>query len=477
MSNFGTFKIFLFIILCFTKVSLIQAKPVDTTCGPLQVHKNNHYLIYEDGTPFFWLADTAWQLIHDLNKQQVDKYLSNRADKGFTVIQTVILAELDGLNKPNAYGHFVLQDKDPTKPIVKDGQDNDYWDQIEYILLKAQKLGLHVGLLPTWGRYVTSNWQNGLVDGIFNQQNAETYGKFVGRRFRKYQNIIWIIGGDRAAPTDKSRAIWRAMAKGITIGVCGTEDYNKVLMTYHTSGPGASWWFFNDEKWIDIRAAQSGHGQNSFNWQLMQIGYSMKPTKPMLDLETAYPGFRHGRPPTIATDHHARRGAYWSVFAGSCGHTYGHHSIWQMYDSNKRGIANPKDYWHEVLDVPSSFQMGYLRYLIESRPFITAFPDQAMILTEQTKPDDYIEALRGDGFAMVYIPTGKKFELRLDRLKAKILRAWWFDPRNGKAQLIGNFKNKKRMEFDPPGKEQFANDWILVLDDTTKKFAEPGHKN
>ena len=148
-----------------------------------------------------------------------------------------------------------------------------------------------------------------------------------------------------------------------------------------------------------------------------------------------------------------------------------------MHDSGKRGIANPKGYWHEVLDVPSAFQMGYLRYLMESRPFVTAFPDQSMIVTEQTKPNDYIEALRGDGFAMVYTPTGKKFELRLDRIKAKILRAWWFDPRKGTASKIGNFKNKKRMEFDPPGQEQFANDWVLVLDDIVKKFAEPGRKN
>ena len=63
---------------------------------------------------------------------------------------------------------------------------------------------------------------------------------------------------------------------------------------------------------------------------------------------------------------------------------------------------------------------------MESRPFVTTFPDQAMILIEQTKPNDYIEALCCDGFAMVYTPTGKKFELRLVRIKAKILRAWFW---------------------------------------------------
>ncbi|MBN1123751.1 MAG: glycoside hydrolase family 140 protein [Sedimentisphaerales bacterium] len=446
----------------------------ETVCDPLQVSSNGRFLVHGGGTPFFWMGDTAWQLIHDLTRQEIEFYMANRAWKGFTVIQTVVLAELRGLEEPNRQGHFALKDKDPTKPIVEEGPDNDYWDDVEFVLKTARENGLYVGLLPTWGRYVTSNWQNGLVDGIFNESNALEYGQFVGKRFREYDNIIWIIGGDRAAPTDASRAIWRALARGITIGAAGKEDYSKTLMTYHTSGPGASWWFFNDEKWLDIRACQSGHGRSSFNWQFIQIGYSIKPIKPVLDLETAYPGFRHGRPPTIATDDHARRGAYWSVFAGACGHTYGHHSIWQMYDPIRPGVADPKQYWYEVLDIPSAFQMGYLRNLMESRPFITATPDQSMIVTEQNHVDDYIEALRSDGFIMVYTPTGKTFTLRMGKLRCKALIAWWFDPRKGEETKIGIVENKGVQSFDPPGSEGFPNDQVLVLDDPEKKFGPPG---
>lgn len=442
----------------------VSVEPVDFSCGPLRVSQNGRYLVHADGTPFFWLADTAWQLIHDLTREETDKYLSNRAQKGFTVIQTVILAEYGGLDRPNAYGHLALRGKDPTMLDVRDGPNNDYWDHVEYVLQAARRRGLYVGLLPTWGRYVTSNWQNGLVDGIFDRHNAEAYGMLVGRRLAEHDNIIWIFGGDRAAPTDASRTIWRALAKGVTIGAAGTEDYSKTLTTYHTSGPGASWWFFNDEKWMDIRAAQSGHGRNSFNWRLMQTGYSMTPVKPMLDLETAYPGFRHGQPPTTATDDHARRGAYWSVFAGSCGHTYGHHSIWQMHDPRRRAIAGPKGYWYEVMDAPSAVQMCYLRGLMESVPFTTAAPDQGMIVSEQTRSDDYIEVLRGQGFAMAYVPTGKNFALRLGRIKGKTLTAWWFDPRTGRGERVGQLENSGQKEFDPPGDEKFGNDWVLLLD-------------
>jgi hypothetical protein len=448
----------------------VAAKPEVT--GPLKVASNGRYLVHEDGTPFFWLGDTAWQLIHDLTRQEVEFYITNRAGKGFTVIQTVILAEYRPF-EPNRQGHGALEDGDPTRPIMRNGPDNDYWDDVEFVLKTARDNGLYVGLLPTWGNHVTSNWQNGLVDGIFNANNAESYGRFVGRRFRDFQNIIWIIGGDRAAPTDESRAIWRALARGVTLGIAGKEDYDKTLMTYHTSGPGASWWFFNGEPWMDIRAAQSGHGQHAYNWRLMQIGYSMKPTKPMMDLETAYPGFRHGRPPTIATDDHARRGAYWSVFAGSCGHTYGHHSIWQMADPLRPPIADPPAYWYKVLDVPSAFQMGYLRRLMESRPFVMARPAQNLIATEQTRPDDNIEALRGDGFIMVYTPTGKAFTLNVTGQDSKKWRAWWFDPRKGESAALGT-RSGAHLSFDPPGEEGFGNDWVLVLDEAGADFGPPG---
>jgi Protein of unknown function (DUF4038) len=51
--------------------------------GRLQVTRNGHYLQYEDGTPFFWLGDTGWELFHRLNKEEIEKYLENRRRKGF----------------------------------------------------------------------------------------------------------------------------------------------------------------------------------------------------------------------------------------------------------------------------------------------------------------------------------------------------------------------------------------------------------
>ena len=77
---------------------------------------DHRHLVHADGTPFFYLGDTAWELFHRLNREEADRYLDDRARKGFTVIQAVVLAELDGLHTPNPYGDKPLVDDDPTRP-------------------------------------------------------------------------------------------------------------------------------------------------------------------------------------------------------------------------------------------------------------------------------------------------------------------------------------------------------------------------
>ena len=81
----------------------------------LRVSDNKRFLVKDSGAPFFYLGDTAWELFHRLNREEADLYLENRAAKGFTVIQAVVLAELDGLKVPNPYGEVPLINMDPTK--------------------------------------------------------------------------------------------------------------------------------------------------------------------------------------------------------------------------------------------------------------------------------------------------------------------------------------------------------------------------
>jgi hypothetical protein len=112
--------------------------------GKLRVSENHRNLQFEDGTTFFYLADTAWELFHRLNREDASRYLANRSQKGFNVIQAVILAELEGLTVPNAYGDLPLAGGDITRP------NEDYFRHVDFIVDQAEALGLFMGILPTW---------------------------------------------------------------------------------------------------------------------------------------------------------------------------------------------------------------------------------------------------------------------------------------------------------------------------------------
>src|SRR5882724_8509162 len=116
----------------------------------LKVSNNHRWLQYSDGRPFFYLGDTAWHLFAKLNREEADLYLSNRAAKGFTVIQACVLNGRPLLDEPNAYGDKPLLNDDPTQP------NEAYFRNVDYIVDKAAQLGLFIGMLPTWG----ANWQH-----------------------------------------------------------------------------------------------------------------------------------------------------------------------------------------------------------------------------------------------------------------------------------------------------------------------------
>ena len=205
---------FVLAVLLVFGLSLLITSNCCAQCKKLRVSENHRYLEYEDGTPFFYLGDTAWELFHRLNREEATLYLTNRAEKDFTVIQAVILSEIRGLDVPNAYGDLPLIDKDPTKP------NEGYFKHVDFIVNKAEELGLIIGMLPSWG----SHWRltSDYASGIFTPENARTYGRFIGKRY-KDKPIIWILGGDWTILREEERAIVNEMAAGMKEGDGGNN--------------------------------------------------------------------------------------------------------------------------------------------------------------------------------------------------------------------------------------------------------------
>ncbi len=440
------------------------------TLPRLRVSDNQRFLVKNDGSPFFWLGDTAWELFHRLGREEAERYLKNRADKKFTVIQAVVLAELDGLTEPNVYGHLPLVDKNPAKPVEA------YFQHVDWIVNKAEELGLYIGMLPTWGRWVNES-------NIFTPETAHVYGEFLGKRY-KGKPIIWILGGDRNPLKATQTAIWRAMADGITQGA-GDGKPENVLMTFHPQpfDLGSSSQFFHHDTWLDFNMHQNGHCAEKNVWDTIDKDYELTPVKPVLDGEPIYEDHPvcfdpNNRGYSNAAD--VRRHLYWELFAGAFGHTYGNHAVWQMWKPESKPINGPLHPWHEAIDRPGAAQMQYARALLESRPFLIRIPDQAVIVPAKvtgTVPGGglkRISATRGaDGsYAFVYVPASRAFSVHMDKISGTV-KAWWFNPRDGKATLIGEFSNTGTREFTPPDAGEYL-DWILVLDDAKKNFSAPG---
>ncbi len=468
----------------FTRSTLVlllavpwAARADESKAPSVRVGEGGRFLVKGDGSPFFWLGDTAWELFHRLGREEAERYLENRARLGFTVIQAVAIGEFDGHIIPNAYGHLPLTDLDPARPAVEDGPENDYWDHVDWVVDRANAKGLTVGLLPTWGRY----WHDKIKDGrpLFTRENAATYGEWIGRRY-KDRGVIWILGGDRGFDDAEQKEVIRAMARGVRKG-----DGKTHLITFHPNGGAGSSGYFHEDDWLDVNMRQNGHGTEwTDRYSRTREDYDRNPPKPVLDGEPIYEGHpisfnakKLGH--SVASD--VRRPFYWDTFGGAFGHTYGHHSVWQMWTPDREPINDPMMPWTEAIDQPGASQMIHGRRLLESRPFLSRIPDDSILVTDRVATSvpgqgryRFVGTRDSDGsYAMVYAPVGRAFKVRMDAVQADRAIAWWFNPRDGLATEIGTYPARGERLFTPPDRGEQL-DWVLILDDASKNYPPPG---
>jgi hypothetical protein len=451
--------------------TMMPAQPAPAALPRLQASANQRFLVTADGRPIFWLGDTAWELFHRLTREEAERYLRNRAERRFTIIQAVALAELDGLDTPNPYGERPLVERDPTRPNER------YFAHADWIVAKANALGLYVGFLPTWGDKWNKKW--GVGPEIFTPENAAVYGEWLGRRYRD-AGLVWILGGDRPVESDAHRAVLAAMARGLRAGDGGAH-----LITFHPTGGQGSASPFHGEPWLDFNMRQNGHlAEFTGRYDQTRVDYDRSPVKPVLDGEPLYEDHpiafkqkEHGH--SIAVD--VRRPLYWNLFSGAFGHTYGHHSVWQMWAPGRAPINDPLLPWTDAILQPGAAQMQHARALLESRPFLTRIPDPDLIVADRVATSvpgagRYACVATRDSagsYAMVYTPAGRPFAVRLGAIAGPRATAWWFNPRDGKAIAAGTFETSAEHTFTPPNPGE-ALDWVLVLDDAAKKYGPPG---
>jgi hypothetical protein len=433
-----------------------EAAPRSVKNLKLKVSPNGRYFVDQNGKPFFYLADTCWLLFQRLDHGELDEYLKNRVAKGFTVIQAYVIR---GLGKRHPDGNSSLLgeppflDRDATRP------NEAFFKNVDYVVNRANELGLVMGLVTAKSWHV-----NKTPEQVFNEQNAYTFGKFLGER---YQNnaVIWYPGGDSVPGKDD--AVWVAMAKGLRDGCGGTQ-----LISYHGSGQTSSATWYHKAGWLDFNTIQSGHNFRSDSYAFVSKDYALSPAKPTVDMEPAYENHPTGAGKPRVDAHKVRTQAYIAMLSGAAGHAYGSLDLFWFF---KKGDGPfPRDGfmdWRTAMNYPAAGQMRAMRRLFEARPWYQLVPDQSVLASDPGKGPFRIVAARDqDGrFAIIYSPEGKPVIMKMDKVTGKTVKARWYDPREGKSTPIGEFPNTGRREFVPPT-HGAQSDWALVLEDPARAF-------
>jgi hypothetical protein len=416
--------------------------------GKLMVTDNGRYFRHEDGTPFFWLGDTAWLLFHRLTLDESKKYFTFRRSQGYTVIQIMMVHKLES---PDRNGNLPFHDQDMARP------NEAFFDHVEQVFALAEAAGLYIAPVCVWGSVVHA--------GALPPDKAASYGAYLVRRFARFPNLIWINGGD--IDGSKFQPVWEMLGQTIK------ADDPDHLMTFHPRGGMQSSKWFHNAEWLDFNLFQSGHTRYGMrlddfpfsedNWRYVDDDRSQKPPKPTLDGEPSYEDIPHGlhditQPKWQACD--VRRYAWWSVLAGAAGHTYGHNAVMQMYQPCYQPAYGNSRTWNDALLDPGAAQMRHMAGLMTSLPYAEGAPDQAM------SPDsggqyERVAGFKGPGFAVCYIYQGRKIRIDTGRIEASgsLLSAFWFDPRTGNKIADGACRRGDTVAFTAPDDQ----DWVLVL--------------
>ena len=487
------------VLLMLVTMGMSAEKPWDS--GRLMV--KGQYLVHENGKPFFWLGNTAWLMPERLNRDEVEFFLTRESEEGYNVEQIQVLDS----NYPtfNVYGQQAFDDSFDMEKFAGAGGVNGksvngktvngktvsgkstnsiytYWDHLDYIVSMAERQGIYIAMDCIWGGQ----------EKRLTPEKAAKYGRFLGERYKNSPNIIWMIGGDIMG--DKGMASWDALARAI-------KAVDKVhLMTFHPRGRTTSAWWYNDREWLDFNMFQSGHrrygqrnGDGDYtirdnteedNWRFVAMSFGdpqeqiagrevRGPKKPVLDGEPSYEDIPQGLHDFSAPrwlDYDVRRYAYWSVFAGSCGHTYGHNSIMQFMRPGVLASFGAEKAWWDAMNDPGYKQMKYLKRLMLAVPFTDGRNDQGAIVGQNGTRYDRIIATCGKDYLLVYNYSGRPMTLDLTKISGAKKNVWLMTPADGSLQFLGEYDNAASVDFAFDGAYLRSSDRVLIAIDSSKKY-------
>jgi hypothetical protein len=322
-----------------------------------------------------------------------------------------------------------------------------YFAHADWVIRKAGESGIQVLLAPIYLGYEGTD--DGWIEELLKLEPEKCleYGRYLGKRYKDFDNIIWVMGGDRRPGS----AIQKIDLIALGIG----EFDKRHLFTAHSVHEYSAIDDFAGGMWLNVNATYA----HELPYEKLREDYNRKPAMAFFLIESTYEGEHN------ASEVQIRRQAYWTVLCGGFGHVMGNRPIW-LFDPG----------WQQAMDLPASTGMLYWGKLFRSRNWYELIPDQKHEVVTgglgEFRGLDYLVAARtSDGSTLIaYLPTKRTIAVDLSKVSGQRAKAWWFDPRTGKATSAGEFATSGSKEFTPPGDQ----DWVLVLDDASKQYPAPG---
>jgi len=412
---------------------------------PLAVSHDHRHLEDSAGTPFLVVGDTAWSLVAQLNAADIDRYLDDRAARGFNAIIVNLVEHKFASGAPaNARGVNPFRES-----RAFDRPNREYFADAHRAIEAAQQRGISVWLCPAY-----LGWDGG-DEGFFKEIDAggrdalRRYGRFVGERFRDLPNIVWMLGGDYAFPPSR-RWLGDELAAGLR------EGGARQLMTGH-GGQTAAVETFGDRDWLAVDTVYSYLEDLRAP---LQAAHDRRPQRPFVLIESTYEG-EHDAPPA-----QIRFQAWAAMLSGAAGQFFGNNPIWHFDGPT---LFKYEGTWQQALDGAGSRDMARLGAFFRSQRWteLQPLPVGHIAVTDSGPPP--MAAASTDGtLTIVYVPahgSGSR-ELRLDRRGTpSATRAQWFDPSSDAPLMdVTGMPGADPVRIRTAGKNGGgANDWVLVL--------------
>ena len=421
---------------------------------PLTLSADGRYLKDQSDNPFFLVGDSPWYLDVTLTASEIETYLDDRAQRGFNAILLEVISrnyQPNGTNNANNSRPFTTAD-DFTTPGIR------YWQFVDSVLRDANERGILVMFFPMYLGFSCTNIDGGWCPQVQAQTTTQlqSYGAFLGQRYKNQPNIIWVLGGDATGSVYAGIA---AREDAFVKGLQSKGDTHPI--TYHARRAGSAR-ALRAASWMTINTQYSDWARSSSD---AASAYAETPYMPAFLIEAYYEGEQS------MTNLQLRNQYYWSVLSGShLGFFFGSCNLFQF--NRPGGTCSPNTPWRDVLNQSPSKEAALAGRLFRSRRHWLLGPNASIITSGASSGANLAVAARAsDGSSVIaYIPTGNAVTIDMTKVGGGTARAHWYNPRTGDTAFINDYSTSGTQTFTPPDR----NDWVLVLDDASAALAAPG---